>query len=116
MSTNFYIRRYEENTNQQEAWVSEEHIGKRSGGWTFTFNGQKQKSVADWRARIASMIDGERIQDEYYNVYTADEFWAAVDRTLEPWGSMTAKTAHGFRNDDRNWTDGRYGFSNYDFC
>jgi hypothetical protein len=83
MGTNYYHR-----TNICECCnrYDETHIGKSSGGWTFSFQGFKKAyeddeteevlSYADWLNRLQS---GGKIFDEYGDEVSLDEFMALVE-------------------------------------
>lgn len=94
MGTNFYIRETSVNTQTGQRVFDDAHIGKRSGGWTFMFQGENFKTVDIWRNVISMMSPNMQIVDEYDNPYTPEEFWAAVDQTTKPWGpnKITPKT------------------------
>ena len=122
MGTNYYIERVETVlATGEDRTVEVEHIGKYSGGWTFTFQGCNQKTVEEWRGRVFNLQAGERIRDEYHVVYNPEEFWTdTVEASLKPWArGIPARTAHAFNRFDsgsQNWHDGRHGFSNCEFC
>lgn len=118
MSTNFYLR--------SRATGTVEHVGKRSAGWAFTFQGQNFKTREEWERRLRAMGAQETVEDEYGREYTADEFLAEVDATLRPWGRDQREPLRKdgpfemggitFERDRRrNWVDGGCSFSNYEF-
>lgn len=114
MSTNFYIREASVNTQTGERVFEDSHIGKRSGGWTFMFQGEDTKSVADWKSRMASMPENMTIVDEYDTPYTPNEFWEVVDQTTKPWGpkKIDPKTQRPAAMGDINeaWIDDGFCF------
>jgi hypothetical protein len=109
VSTNFYIRSKSTNPfNGEEG----QHIGKRSAGWTFGFQGRVNKSIAEWKNVIDNMPVEQVIVDEYDNVYTPEEFWAAVEATRTYNGKPAKSQVAGVRN----WNDHGFSFSAYEFC
>lgn len=111
MSTNFYLERSENGMTTQE------HIGKRSGGWAFSFQARNHNTAAAWRRRLDAMGNSERIVDEHGRPYTVDEFYQLTYETLQPWGpnKIMPKVKDG-PDRRRNWVDGGFSFSNYEFC
>jgi hypothetical protein len=90
VSTNFYLHRDPQNCGEcgkpgREAQV---HIGKRSGGWVFTWQGFNADDIpgvpcvfdeSTWREFLLTEVaDGGRIEDEYRTPYTVDEFLEEV--------------------------------------
>lgn len=58
------------------------HIGKSSGGWTFSFQATETiRSYADW---LKVLDGGGRIVDEYGSEYTLDEFKKLVEAKRLP--------------------------------
>lgn len=113
MSTNFEIVTMDDDGRE----ISREHIGKRSGGWIFQFNGREHKTVAAWQARIASKTGHEVIQDEYGTVVSPEDFWKAVQATKEPWGPNKQEPTRMSAQPSKNrWVDNGFGFSGYEFC
>lgn len=83
MSTNFYLHRDPKNCGEcgkpgQEAEV---HIGKRSGGWVFVWQGfDATFDESTWREFLtAELADGGRILDEYGVSYSLTDFMAEVE-------------------------------------
>lgn len=71
------------------------HIGKNSGGWEFLFQGFRDewseypaRSAGDWRKHLAS---GGKIENEYGDTITPDEFWKLVADSRRP-GSLNHTT------------------------
>ena len=120
MSTNFYIREESIDTGTGQRVIEDSHIGKRSGGWTFMFNGEETRSVEDWKARTASMPSHMQIVDEYDAPYTHEEFWAVVDQTTKPWGAKAIEpktqrpSAMGGQREA--WIDQDFCFYAGEFC
>lgn len=106
MSTNFYLQSTDGNG---------EHIGKRSGGWTFMFCGQNHKDLQGWRRRLDAMGARESIQDEYGETYTATQFWAEVEAT-KIWRSAKVDAQAYPDGTGRKWEEAGYSFNNYEFC
>ncbi len=109
MSTNFYLVR-EENSDRNSGT---EHIGKRSGGWVFTFQGQNFRTYLHWCARLSMLGAQERIEDEYGNPYTFQEFLMVLMVTKDPWGPDQIEPQVNTRMSC--WEDAGYSFSPYDF-
>lgn len=107
MSTNFYI------VNKNPGAPGAIHIGKRSVGWVFGFSAIEAKTTQGWVDRTINMREGEEIQDEYGTAYSPQEFWAEVDATRF-WQARPGNSEHDTRS-GRNWMDGGYRFSNYEF-
>jgi hypothetical protein len=115
MGTNFY-QRY--NVSEDGSEYFERHIGKRSGGWEFSFRGYngrggmpKIRSWADWKFHL--MKEG-KIFDEYGTEYTAPEFIALVEKTK---GEKNYYTYSGFVDSRNDWQDqDGWSFSMMEFC
>lgn len=80
MGTNFYLR--SEICGHCDHAKKEQHIGKRSGGWKFTWRGYRDDvppvtSKKDWAALFQA--PGVQIKDEYGQKYTPQEFLDMVD-------------------------------------
>lgn len=98
MSTNFYYRTF---TGPFKGFKTL-HIGKRSGGWQFTFQAYDEsegtvtmtspasalgaivelphlslRSAQDWKDFMSK--NSGRIEDEYGTVFSNSEFWQMVD-------------------------------------
>ena len=78
MGTNYYVQR-----SCPEACahcsLEDQHIGKRSAGWRFTFRAhQGITSRSDWESLIR---EPAVVVSEYGRKVTPDEFWALVDET-----------------------------------
>lgn len=90
------------------------HIGKRSSGWSFTFQAHEDiRSRAQWEETIAAS-DGV-IVDEYGTEKTLDELREIIDSTR---GGHTEKTV-GITvfGSERHFTDPEgWDFLNVDFC
>lgn len=115
MSTNFYLRTGDDDTQDQ-------HIGKRSVGWVFTFNAQVNKTYDDWMKALLNMAPGQFIMDEYNRPYSVEEFVEEVQATLKPWNGSNeaprgynASIYHPEARQER-WMDRGFMFSNYEFC
>ena len=118
MSTNFYIREASVDTETGERVFETSHIGKRSGGWTFMFQGEDTKSIADWKTRTANMPSNMVIVDEYGETYSHEEFWQVVDDTTKPWGpkKITPKTLRNIGNADEEWHSEGFSFIAREFA
>lgn len=90
MSTNFYLHRDPQNCGEcgKPDREAEIHIGKRSGGWVFTWQGFDAKDAPNgnplydettWREfLLAEANEGGRIEDEYGTPYSVAEFLEEV--------------------------------------
>jgi hypothetical protein len=122
MSTNFYIRETSVEISSGQSVAEDTHIGKRSAGWVFGFNGRDFKTVQVWRNVLSMLPTNCQIVDEYDRVHTVEEFWAMADQTKEPWGPDKITPSNIKQYDDpmrttrRNWADEGFGFSGYEFC
>lgn len=115
VSTNFYIRTGNDDTSDQ-------HIGKRSAGWVFTFNAQVNKSYDDWMKALLNLGPDQIVMDEYNQTYTVEEFVDQVQETRQPWGpnkitsrSYDASVYHPETREKR-WMDKGFMFASYEFC
>jgi hypothetical protein len=108
MSTNFYFARGRSQI---------EHIGKRGGGVTFMFNGQRARTYNQWVMDISTPGRGVRIVDEYGRRYSPNEMLDVIEQTKEPWGprGIVPRTQFACVNNERNWVDEGFSFSNYEF-
>lgn len=93
MSTNFYLYRDPQNCGEcgKPGRETEVHIGKRSGGWVFVwqgFNGNDiqgaphglfdAKSWRDFLTAEVTYSEG-RIEDEYGTPYSVEDFFREVE-------------------------------------
>lgn len=108
MSTNFYVKTVYKQVGDEDS-IDTYHIGKRSGGWAFGFNGRDYTTVEAWRHRLNLPINSY-IENEYGDRVTVDEFWKMVD------GLKGGSTIRPDREYVRNWIDEGCSFSNYEFC
>lgn len=95
MSTNFYLKQDPKPCDgcQRPTRSAEIHIGKRSVGWVFTWQGfdgatspwgAPLNDAATWRDYLTRQLDPRTntdamIEDENGVVYTLDEFFAEVE-------------------------------------
>jgi hypothetical protein len=104
MGTNFFWR---EKFCGECGRFDEKHVGKRSGGWSFTFREHEGiRSRADWVAYVAKGEGG--LIDEYGREYAEPVAWlnalqapdaAAIaweDNERGPWRSTNRRDAEGF--------------------
>jgi hypothetical protein len=113
--TNFY-QRY--NISEDGSEYFERHIGKRSGGWEFSFRGYdgrggapKIRSWADWKFHL---LKEGRIFDEYGTEYTAPEFVTIVEKTK---GEKNHYDYSGYIDPRNDWQDqDGWSFSATEFC
>lgn len=93
MSTNFYLHRDPLNCGEcgKPGREAEIHIGKRSGGWVFTWQGFNGGDVTGapsglydfetWHDFLmAEIASGAQIKDEYGQRYTSAGFFAVVEK------------------------------------
>lgn len=116
MSTNFYIRETSRVIESGKRVQEDQHIGKRSGGWVFHFNGENSKTVANWRNFIEMMTPNMQIVDEYDRAYSPEEFWEAVEQTKKPWGPNKIKPRIVRGKTGLDWTDEGFSFYAGEFC
>lgn len=76
MSTNFYVQ--DDPTCGNPDHIETLHIGKRSGGWRFSFHGVPKKGLVSWGVWQA-FLAGRTVEDEYGQKMTAAEFISMVD-------------------------------------
>lgn len=105
MSTNYYAK-----LNYCEACGrgDDTHLGKRSGGWAFLFQGSDTvRTFDDWCALVRS---APLIEDEYGRVITANEM-------IEMARTWQEGKRHAVLYPEGNWTDPTtgYSFSGHDF-
>ena len=118
MGPNFYIQELSIDLESDERVFDTIHIGKRSGGWVFMFNGQHFKTVQTWRDMLTTgLASNMSIIDEYDRTYTADEFLAEIEKTKLPWGprKLIPKTARD-KSDGTEWLDEGFSFYSGEFC
>lgn len=116
MSTNYYITR---------AGEIIEHIGKDSGGTTFTFQGSHHATVKAWVDRLSNLAEDEAIEAESRYVVSADDFWADVGRSLQGINLQEWAISAGATNGPlaamsylrgEVWQDGPFTFDSREFC
>lgn len=108
MGTNYYV---ETNKCTCCGRSDTQHIGKSSGGWTFSFRGYEQiRSYAEW----VPILKAGRIYDEYGGEKSFDAFDALVQaKRTEP-----NNHARQYGRDERfeSWLDPEgHSFSEYEF-
>jgi hypothetical protein len=91
MSTNFYLHRDPQNCGEcgRPRQAGSIHIGKRSGGWVFTWqgftaadspSGNPLYGAESWRDFLTCEVaEGGSIKDEWYQDYTLETFFAEVE-------------------------------------
>ena len=81
MGTNFYLR--ENVCPKCKRHDEPKHIGKLSGGWTFSFRGYKSEDLVSWAAwqkkLAAAVADGAKIANEYGEEISLEDFKAMVE-------------------------------------
>jgi hypothetical protein len=129
MGTNYYLHRHVcDKCGRSDEPI---HIGKRSGGWTFSFRGYRNAWEADqlgrtltreqdWRDFLESeTAKGSGIQNEYGEAISLDYFWSMVnDYRSNQNNHTTWCLANGYRDHaERNcWLDDKgNSFSDADF-
>lgn len=74
MGTNFYLRT---NVCPNCGRYDEQHIGKSSYGWSFTFQGTSEiRSYKHW---LGLLVGEGKIFDEYGRIWTLGDFKAKVE-------------------------------------
>lgn len=114
MGTNFYHRF---NVSEDGSEYFERHIGKRSGGWEFSFRGYdgrggepKIRSWADWKFHL---LKEGKIFDEYGTEHGPAQFIAMVEKTK---GEKNHYVYSGFVGPN-DWQDqDGWSFSATEFC
>ena len=117
MGTNFYLLK--KRLKRTEDLDNGMHIGKRSCGWVFQFQGYpKIKKVKQMRKVT---FDGY-IYDEYGDEYTYKDFWDLVEETKVPDEDGKKKYVLDDPNYPRTlyalteWEDEGFAFTLEDFC
>lgn len=132
MGTNFYIHEASIEVATGEAVVEKTHIGKRSGGWVFGFQGEDCKTVQEWKDRLFNLPSNQQIVDEYGTPMTPQEMWDAIEATKLPWGpnKLTPHSRKTYKPEkrygrnisqtvqvsDRDWGDEGFDFYSGEFC
>lgn len=134
MSTNYYAHiNICPHCNRPEFIL---HIGKYSGGWSFTFRGYEEhikeydgckfseiKSEKDWRKLLSK--EKTVILDEYDNRIEKGDFWALVEeaKTSEYNHAKMILESHPMMGNnseeykERNWIDEEgNSFTDIEFC
>lgn len=121
MGTNYYLRK---NLCAHCGRYDQLHIGKSSGGWTFSFQGfrddyddPKILSFADWKREIEKT--GSVIYDEYGKAIRKQEFYALVEKKRTETENHTLYSQKHHPDHARNncWLDDEgNSFSEGDFC
>jgi len=122
MGTNYYLKqtgRKRECTCCHRPFEKIElHIGKRSAGWEFSFQGYKGiRSKKDWVERINTADASYVIEDEYGRRFTPEEFLKLVEDTRYPGqhkqyvAALKEGMTHDSWQDDEGWS-----FTSADFC
>lgn len=108
MGTNYYFR---ENICKECNHASKEtHIGKSSGGWTFSFHAtDTEKSWVHWQLLLDS--DVGKIFDEYERELSFAEFKKIVEDRGDNLLNHAKEHPEGCFLDDKG-----YSFSTYEFC
>ena len=123
MGTNFYQRF---SVNEETGEYFERHIGKRSGGWEFSFRGYngrggspKIRSWADWKFHL---LKEGKIFDEYGTEHDPPQFIAMVEKTRGEKNHHDycedSGNTHMYNNwSEENWKDqDGWSFSLTEFC
>jgi hypothetical protein len=83
MGTNFYwIDRDQTYCGHCERGGEEIHIGKSSGGWSFSFHAVPSMGLTSakaWREYMETSKDHGHIRDEYRDKVATEEFWRIVE-------------------------------------
>ena len=84
MGRNFYLTKYFGMSDSISKQFGLElspriHIGKRSAGWQFIFNGIVIKSRDEWEHIISeATVLGWEIRDQYGIIFHRDKFWVEI--------------------------------------
>lgn len=118
MGTNYYI------AHDNPADEHDNHIGKYSAGWRFSFQGAISKTIKEWEDRL----NGAKIVNEYGREVATDEFWKMVHESIDnKWtmrsyaleqparSSQREMIAEGFLKGDY-WEDAGFCFGSREFC
>ena len=104
MGTNYYHRT---NTCPRCGRYDEQHIGKSSAGWSFSFHGTE--TIRSYKGWLKVLEGGGKIFNEY-----GDEVTLADFKELVKYKSGGKKHAEEYPRD--NWLDEEgYSFSGYEF-
>lgn len=106
MGTNYYHRKNICPTCER---YDEEHLGKNSAGWTFTFHGTQQiRSYQHW---LTELEKGGEIYNEYGEKISLDEFKQMVKSKKNSANNHAAQYGS-----DRDWADPEgHSFSGHEF-
>jgi hypothetical protein len=100
------------------------HLGKRSGGWKFTWNFHEEEYYQD-KATLEAYVRSGRVIDEYGEELTPDEFLEmAYNWCIDGWDSQTYYEEHpessigwiDYSKHIDRYVDGLRVFSSTDFC
>lgn len=115
MGTNYYVRENECDCCKR---YDEYHIGKRSGGWQFSFQSHpnfpsETSSWKGWQAYLA----GKSIYNEYGDEVSLEELKQIVDRSRNEKHVHNEYTrAHGCFRFELDWDDPEgFSFTSQDF-
>lgn len=110
MGVNYYI------VKKNDMTVEVEHIGKYSGGWTFGFQGSKQKTIAEWQERLNNLAEDEVIRDEHHVTFTPAGFWdeCVEGSKRQQFITPASFTSRGYLG--KGWVENGFRFTPQEFC
>ena len=104
MGTNYYHRT---NICPECGRYDEQHIGKSSAGWAFTF--QSAQGIRSYKGWLKVLEGGGKIYDEYGREVSLEELKALVE-------AKKGGRNHAVEYPRDNWLDEEgYSFSGYEF-
>ena len=101
------------------------HLGKASGGWTFTFRGYRQQYAEDYRTKLnvqnfnewcemieTQLAEGYQIKDEYGSDCSQTDLFSLIER------KRSEPNNHAMKHpSDSDWVDiDDNSFSSAEFC
>ena len=90
-----------------------EHIGKSSGGWTFSFHATDTiRSWKDWQIELTE--PNSKIYDEYHREVPYPEFFSLVEEKKQE--KRNHSICYPDREDGNFLDDEGNSFSKYEFC
>jgi hypothetical protein len=116
MGTNYYVaKNLCECCNRYD---DDYHIGKSSGGWSFSFQGYKYENLTSWK-QWKEFLKDQIIIDEYGETMPYAEFVEMIETVKSPnyvWPDGRKNKVHNEegRKDSRPWFDPKYDWDDKD--
>ncbi len=108
MGTNYYHRT---SICRSCGRCDERHIGKSSGGWTFSFRGYPEDGIKSWQDWLLILKAGGKIYNEYGDQISIRDFIKLVK------SKSKNKLNHSKECPEGNWLDRELNsFSSSEFC